>query len=93
MSNKGTIVINFGSTPTNEASVAVADATITAGVLCDAWPRAEATAGDHSLNDHTYLSLFVEFTCGVPVPGVGFTIYARSAHKMTGTWNLDWVWA
>ena len=93
MSNKGTAIIDFGSTAKNEASVAVTgEAAILSTNLADAWIRAEASS-DHTLNDHTYAGLFITISCGVPTDGVGFTIYARSTEKLKGTFNLDWVWA
>lgn len=94
MANKGTAIIDFGSGGgSNEASVAVTgESGILVSSLCDAWIRAEASS-DHTLNDHTYAAMLIGISTGVPSAGTGFTIYGRSAQKMTGTFNLDWAWA
>ena len=93
MANKGSAVVDFGAFGgSNEASVAISDAAILAGSLCDAWIVAKSTS-DHTVNDHTYAALFIALTCGVPTASTGFTIYARSTEKMQGTFNIEWAWS
>lgn len=88
----GAVVIDFGAYPgSNEASVVVTGQSgITALSKVDAFFVAVATA-DHSINDHTYAPLFIYLTAGSLVAGTGFTIYARSPEKMSGTYNLNWT--
>ena len=94
MANKGTAVLDFGAYPGScEATVVITgESAILAGSLCDAWIRAEATAG-HSINDHAWAASLIAITVGVPTAGTGFTIYARCQSRMAGTFNLDWAWA
>lgn len=90
----GEATINFGAFPgSNEASVAVSDATITADAKVEAYIMADDTTSDHTASDHRYLGQLASFTCGNVSAGVGFTIYGRSVHKLQGTFKLRWVWS
>ena len=91
----GTATINFGVHPgANEASIAVTgQGTISATSKVEAYIMADDTTGDHTASDHKYLAMLVGLTCGTPTAATGFTIYARSAEKLTGTFALRWVWA
>ena len=90
---KGQIVLNFGALPgLNEASVVVSDVNILGTSLPSAEFAAVATA-DHTISDHTYAPLFIELTCGAPVAGVGFTIYATCSDKISGTFNINYFWS
>jgi hypothetical protein len=95
MSNQGTATIDFGAWPgSNEASATVAgqaDIEATSGV--EAWFMGDDTSADHTAADHRYAPCFIHLTCGSIVAGTGFTIFARSTEKMTGTWSVRWVWA
>jgi hypothetical protein len=88
----GRVVLNFGALPgSNEASVVVSSPT----VLTTSIPTSEVAAvatSDHTISDHTYAALFMQLTCGAPTAGVGFTIYARSTEKLSGTFNVNWSW-
>lgn len=90
----GTATINFGAYPgSNEASVAVTGQTaILATSKADAFVMADDTSSDHTAADHRYFEVFASLSCGTPTAGTGFTIYARSAEKLTGQWTLRWVW-
>lgn len=90
----GTATINFGTAPgSNEASVAVTGQTgITATSTITAHVLATATSSDHSANDHKYFPVFATITTSAPSAGTGFTIYARSTQKLTGTWTVNWSW-
>lgn len=94
MSASGETTIDFGAFPgSNEASVTViGQAGILTGSQVDAWIVAKATS-DHTTNDHAYAGSLMGITCGAPTAGVGFTIYARSPHKMQGTFTVQWAWA
>lgn len=87
----GTTTINFG-TGNNEASVDVTGQTaIVSGSYVEAFFMAEAS-GTHTLNDAAYAATFIGLSCGTISAGTGFTIYARSIEKMTGTFSIRWVW-
>ncbi len=91
----GTATIDFGAHPgSNEASVAVTGQTaISATSKAEAWVMGDDTSSNHTAGDHRYLLQFVSLTCGTPTAATGFTIYARSIHKMTGQFTLRWVWS
>lgn len=94
-SAQGTITIDFGSFPgSNEAYVEVLDqATIGIASKAESFVMADDTTVDHTANDHRYFAALVGLSCGTPVDGTGFTIYARSTEKLQGTFALRWVWA
>lgn len=93
MSGTGTVTLDFGAFPgTNEASVAFTDATIGGTAKVDAFIMGADTTSDHTASDHRYAEQFFSLS-GVPSAGVGGTIYARSIHKMQGTFSVRWVWA
>ena len=91
---QGTSTIDFGAFPgANEASIAVTgQSSISATSKAEAYIMGDDTTTDHTANDHRYIPLFAEFTCGTPTAATGFTIYGRSADKMQGTFKLRWVW-
>jgi hypothetical protein len=92
---QGTATIDFGSGGgTNEASVAVTgQASILGTSKAEAYIMADDTSVSHTASDHRYVGLFMSLTCGTPVAATGFTIYARSSEKLTGTFSLRYVWA
>lgn len=94
-SNVGTATIDFGAYPgSNEASVAVTgevDISSSSGV--EAYVMGDDTTVDHTAADHRYFALFAALTCSTPTAGTGFTIYARSAEKLQGTFKVRWVWS
>ena len=67
--------IDFGATPAVEASVTIADETVTLTSICNAWITEKATE-DNTATDHRFAGIAVKLVCGAPVAGVGFTIYA-----------------
>ena len=90
----GTATINFGAHPgSNEASVVVNSQTgIQTTSVVDVEVRATATSTDHTADDHKYFPVFAGLTTSAPSAGTGFTIYARSTQKLTGTWTINWSW-
>ena len=92
---QGTAIINFGAFPgSNEAFIEVLDqATIGVGSKAESFVMADDATSDHTASDHRYFAALVGLTCGTPIDGVGFTIYARSTEKLQGTFALRWVWA
>lgn len=91
----GTATLDFGAHPgSNEASVAVTgQASIGAASKVEAWVMGDDTSGGHTANDHRYFAALAGLTCGTPTAANGFTIYARSTEKLTGTFAVRWVWA
>lgn len=93
-SGQTTAIIDFGAHPgANEAQVDVTgQAAISITSKAEAFIMRETTS-DHSANDHSYFGLFAALTCGQPTAGIGYTIYARSTQKLTGTFSVRTVWA
>jgi hypothetical protein len=91
----GSAVIDFGTFPgSNEASVIVTGQTdITAASKAEAYIMADSTTTDHTASDHRYAAVFMGLTCGTPTAATGFTISARSTEKLTGSFEIQWVWA
>lgn len=50
-------------------------------------------SGTHTAGDAAYAALFTAVTCTPAVAGSGFTIYARSGEKLTGTFKARWGWS
>jgi hypothetical protein len=90
----GTATLNFGAAPgSNEASVAVTGQTsISATSKVEAWIMGDDSTVDHTAADHKYFPALASLTCGTPTAATGFTIYARSIHKLTGQWAVRFVW-
>ena len=89
----GTATIDFGATAATEASVAVADATITADAYIEPWIMARTTV-DNSAEDHQQAAAFMRVVASEPVVGVGFTITAYCLHGYAvGTFKVDWTWS
>lgn len=92
MGAQGTATVNFGTTPgTNYVSVVVTgQAGIVNGTsLAEAWMMATSTA-DHNVIEHQIVPM--KLTCGNIVTGTGFTIYAFTDLRLTGTFSVQWVW-
>lgn len=92
---QGTATVDFGAHPgANEASVAVTGQTsISATSKVEAFVMGDDTSSNHTASDHRYFGSLANLTCGTPTAGTGFTIYARSVHKMAGQWAVRFVWA
>jgi hypothetical protein len=88
----GTAEIDFGAWPgSNEASVTVAAAGVTAATHVEAWVMGDSTTTDHTAADHKYFPVFAALT---PVAGTDqFIAHGRSLHKMQGRWAFHYVWA
>lgn len=92
MAGTGTATIDFGAGG-NEAQVTVAVPEILATSKVESWVMGDDTSVDHTAADHRYFPVFASLTCGTPTASTGFTIYARSTEKLTGTWTVRYVWA
>ena len=93
-SGQGSATIDFGAWPgSNEAQVQITGLSgITLTAAAEAWPMAEAS-GAHTAADAAYAARFYSLTCGDVVAAQGFTIYARSEHKLIGSFAVRYVWA
>lgn len=91
---QGTATLDFGTgAGANEASVAVTgQGSIQTTSKAEAFVMGDNTSLNHTASDHRYFAAFVGLTCGTPVNTTGFTIYARSEHKLTGQFTVNWVW-
>lgn len=93
VSGSGTATINFGNHPgSNEASVAI---TGQAGITTGKTPTAVfayTSLGPKTANDHRYAALLAELICGPVTDGVGFTVYATSLEKLTGSFTIKFTW-
>ena len=93
---QGTATLSFGTVGgkgSNEASVAVTGlTTISATSKVEAFFMSEASA-THTAKDHRYANTFIELSCDTPSAGVGFAIYGTSQQKMSGTFQVRWVFA
>jgi hypothetical protein len=87
----GTTTLDFGATPgTNNLEVVITgQTTITGTSKCKAYLVATATA-EHNITEHTIVP--INITCGNIVAGTGFTIYASTDLRLTGTFNINWEW-
>lgn len=92
MSGTGTALIDFGAGG-NEAQIDVLVPEILATSKAESWVMADDTSIDHTAADHRYFPVFASLTCGTPTVSTGFTIFARSIHKLTGKWTVRFVWA
>ena len=90
----GTVTLDFGAAPgSNEASASVTGQTdILVTSKAEAFVMGDDTSADHTASDHRYFGVLASLSCGTPSAGVGFTVYARSQHKLTGEWTIRWVW-
>ena len=89
----GTATLNFAA-GSNEATVVVSgQTTISATSKASAYVMADDTTGDHSARDHRYFATLCGLSCSTPVAATSFSIFARSPHKLNGTFLVRWVWA
>lgn len=90
--NKGTATLDF-STGSNEAFVVVTGQTgILSTSVITVYINADDTSSNHTASDHKYFSELCSINAGIAVDNTGFTIYARSIHKLTGSWTVRYTW-
>ena len=90
MSSSGSAILDFGSTPTDAATLAISDANILSSSLVDAWLVAMPTANKLA-DDHWFDS--VKVMAGSIVNAVGFTIYGKCTQgTASGKFTVHWVW-
>ena len=91
--NQGYVDLDFGTGKgSSEASVLIAIPSILSTTQIDAFIGADDSTTDHSADDHKYFPALAKVCCGTPSAGVGFTLYARSKHKLTGKFRVRFVW-
>lgn len=91
MSATGTTTVDFGTAPGGNyaTSVVTGQTAITSTSYIEAWIMAE-TSADHTLEEHLIVPMQIK--CGNIVNATGFTIYAFSDMRLTGTFTIRWVW-
>ena len=92
--NTGNTTINFGTgLGNNETSTVVTgQANILSTSKVQLYFMGDDTTATHTANDHKYATSLMSMTAGTIIPGTGFTIYGRSIHKLTGSWNVRFTW-
>ena len=87
----GTAVVDFGSTPSTEASVVVTgQAGVSLSSTIDAFVQGSTTA-DNTATDHRFAGISFKLLADDIVAGTGFTIYVTTiAGLATGTFNIKW---
>jgi hypothetical protein len=90
---QGTATLDFGATPTEDASVVVTgQAGVLSGSLVEAWFMRSTTA-DNTADDHEAMSIYCPLVCGDIVVGTGFTIRANMyAGLAIGQFTVCWAW-
>jgi len=90
----GTATLDFGSTPTDVASVVVTgQAGIVSGSLVEAWFMQDDTTADNGSDEHNEASAMCQLVCGAIVAATGFTIFANTLGVLgIGTFKVKWAW-
>jgi hypothetical protein len=90
---QGQTIIDFGAGQ-NEAEVTITGLiNILNTSKAEVYVMGDDTTLDHTANDHKYLPTLASFCCGNFQTGYGFTIYARSIHKLNGKFAIRYTWA
>lgn len=93
MAASGTATIDFGSTPSDEATVTVTGQTdLQSADHIEAWVMRDTTA-DNGEEAHAALAEEINLICDQDAAGDAFTIYARTGAKATGTYKVRWAYA
>jgi len=96
MAATGTATINFGATPTDEATVVITGlADMTTSMHVEVFIQADDTTGDNDAAAHEALSYFATKPVATSrVAGTGFTAVVRLwAGFAIGTFKLHYVYA
>jgi len=90
--NGGQVILDFGSEPgQHETYINITDTNILSTSIPVACLAAIATS-DHTIDDHKFAAFFIHLSCGAPVAGVGFTIYAICEEELSGTFAVNYTW-
>lgn len=90
----GAATLNFGAAP--GSSTTTAAVTGQTGIVVGSRVRAwiQGSTADHNAYEHsTILPMMVDLGIGDIVAGTGFTIYASTEMRLTGTIAVKWEWA
>jgi hypothetical protein len=88
---RGRVVIDFGAGAADARVVVTGQSGVTAQSVVVAQVLYEASA-DHSADEHFVEEM--EVRAGAIVPGVGFTILARTRNReLFGRYNVGWTWS
>ena len=92
---KGTATLDFGATPTDEATIAVIGQTnLQATSNIKAFFMATSTTADNDLDAHREANALCPLVIESVVAGTGFTIRAQALGvAATGTFNVRWEWS
>lgn len=90
----GTATLNFGTMPTEEASIAVTGQTgIQTSSVVRVWLQDDTTAGN-TATDHLFAAQTVQLAFETPVLNTGFIVHALSTFAYwTKTLQLHWSWS
>lgn len=93
MAITGTAILNFGSAPgTNYVTTTVTgQSAIVSGSNVEAFMMGNDFTSDHNVIEHQLVPMTIR--CGNIVGGSGFDISVASEYRLTGTFNIRWVWA
>jgi hypothetical protein len=93
MGAQGTATLDFGATPTEEASVTVTgQSAIVAGSHVEAFFMQETT-GDNGADEHAEAAALCPLVVSDIVAGTGFTIRAHPIAMLgIGQFSVRWVW-
>lgn len=93
-SGQGIVTINFGATPTDEASLVVTgltDMTVSTNIMV--FMQDDDTTTDNSAESHKALNYFAKCSPSTRVAGVGFTINIRLlGGYATGTYKIHYIY-
>lgn len=94
VTRSGTAVLDFGLTPSPEASVSVTGQTgITTASRVRVWFGGN-TMSDNDATEHLMAGVLTKLTPSQPVADDGFTIYADNIGGLaTGKFRLQWLWS
>lgn len=88
----GIAVVDFGSTPSSQATVVVEDQDIGAYSFVQAVINSRATADNNQIQ-HEMAGAFIRSVIQDIVPGIGFSIGCICfAGRATGKFKVDWAW-
>jgi len=89
----GIATLDFGATPTDEASVVVTgQGAIVSGSFAEAFFMQETTA-DNGADEHAEAAALCPLVVSDIVAGTGFTIRAHPIAMLgVGTFSVRWVW-
>ena len=88
MGARGTAIIDFGEAPgSNVTTTTVSDAAITVSTNAEAWIMADSTAS-HNSTEHILAPIKLVCEAG----SGSFIIHAFSDVRLTGTFQVHYVW-